>query len=245
MNGYFEQTFLLRTADTDLNGEWRASSIFQAMQDVANAHCEGYNLGMNALREQNLAWVVNRARVRMESMPRMGDTVTVRTWPKSPQHYFFPRYFQFWSANSPVGSAATLYVQLDLTTRRMAKPWLGGNEELTSDLEPALPLPGGIALPDTPTETFIRTARYADLDMNGHVNNARYLDWLCDCIDIERHRAWTLRDMLIHYNREILPEERVELAMQWDGARSVMRGLSDGQTCFVVQGDWMPRTPER
>ena len=241
MNGYFEQSYFLRAADTDLNGEWRASGIFLAMQEAGGMHCEGYNLGMAALREQNIAWVVSRAHVRMDRLPRIGETVTVRTWPKPPQHFFFPRYYQFFVQGQPVGNAATLYVQLDLTTRRMAKPWLGGNDELTCDLEPPMPLPGGIPTMDAPAETLERAAKYSDLDVNGHVNNTRYLDWFCDSFATEHHRAWALRDVLIHYNREIRPEEVAALTLQTDGEQSVMKGTCDGALCFAVSGTWAKR----
>ncbi|HNW86340.1 MAG TPA: thioesterase [Candidatus Limiplasma sp.] len=241
MNGFFEQSYFLRAADTDLNGEWRASGIFLAMQEAGGAHCEGYNLGMAALREQNIAWVVSRAHVRMERLPRIGETVTVRTWPKPPQHFFFPRYYQFWVDGQTVGSAATLYAQLDLTTRRMVKPWLGGNDQLDCELTPPLPVPGGIPTLETPAETYPREARYSDLDVNGHVNNTRYLDWFCDSFDVDYHRAWALKDVLIHYNREIRPGERALLSLQTDGARTVMKGECDGAACFAISGSWEKR----
>ena len=143
----------------------------------------------------------------------------------------------------PVGSAATLYVQLDLTTRRMVKPWLGGNDQLDCELEPPLPLPGAIPTLEAPTTTLERVARYSDLDVNGHVNNTRYLDWFCDCFDTEYHRAWALKDVLIHYNREIRPEEQAELNLQTTNAESVLKGACDGALCFAIHAAWEKRMP--
>mgnify|MGYP000876398673 CR=1 FL=1 len=241
MNGFFEQSLFLRAADTDCNGEWRASGVFLAMQEAGGAHCEQWNLGMAALREQNLAWVISRARMNLTRVPRIGETVTVRTWPKPPQHCFFPRYFQFFVDGKPVGSAATLYVQLDLSTRRMVKPWLNGNAELTCDLEPPLPPPGSIPVINTPGVSSQRIARYSDLDVNGHVNNTRYLDWFCDAFDADFHREWRLADVLVHYNREIRPDETVTLTLQTDGERSVMRGEREGAACVAISGLWERR----
>ncbi len=241
MNGYFEQERFLRTEDVDVNGEWRFSGMFSAMQEVAAAHCDGYGLGLRDLRGQNLAWVVTRARLRLERVPAAGETVVVRTWPKPPRHAFFPRYYRFFVAGEPVGAASMLYAQLDLETRRMAKPWLNGNDELTCALEPPLPLPGNLPAPDGPAESAARTARYSDVDVNGHVNNARYLDWFCDCFPMEWHRERRLTDVLVHYDREVIPGETVALSLNREDAQSVLRGTSEGTLCFAVSGEWEKR----
>ncbi|NLI21195.1 MAG: hypothetical protein GX418_06580 [Clostridiales bacterium] len=241
MVGFLEQTFVLRAADTDARGEWRPGSMFLAMQEAGGAQSESLGIGMTALRERNLAWVINRARLHLTRAPRIGQTVTLRTWPKTPQHFFFPRYYQFWADGQPVGAASTLYVQLDLTARRMAKPWLCDHTELNCDLEPPLPLPGGIPALDAPAETFGRVARYSDLDINGHVNNARYLDWFGDCFDHAAHGARALEDLLIHYNREIRPDEAVTLTLRNGGATSVLKGECDGAPCFAIGAQWRER----
>ena len=241
MNGFWEQTRVIGAGDVDVNGEWRLSGMIGAMQEAGEAHCEENGLGVRAMRGQNLAWVVTRAHLRVEYAPRMAETVTVRTWPKPPKHAFFPRYYQLLVDGRPAVSASMLYAQLDLSSRRMAGPWLGGNGELTCELPPPLPLPGTLPVVDAPAETVTRVARYSDLDINGHVNNARYVDWFCDCFPMEHHRAWRLCDALIHYDREILPDEPVALALRRGDAVSVLKGSYGGQSCFAMSGAWEKR----
>lgn len=241
MNGFWEQQHRLLAEDVDLNGSWRVSRIFTDMQEAGGAHSEQNGLGMRAMWGQGLAWVLSRVQLRMTRLPRIGETVTVRTWPKPPQHFFFPRHYRFMVDGEEIGTAATLYVQLDTESRRMAKPWLGGQEELTCDTEPAYPLPAGVPAVDAEPMLFTRTAQYSDLDINGHVNNTRYLDWYCDCFDSAHHTAYALMDVLIHYNREIRPEEQVALALRSDGLHSVLTGSVAGAQCFSVSGHWQAR----
>ena len=241
MNGFWEQPHTLRTEDVDAGACWRPSAIFRAMQEAAGAQCEVNGLGVRAMQAQHLAWVLNRAHLRMQRLPRLEETVTVRTWPKPHQHFFFPRYYQFWVEGEAIGAAAMLYVQLDTLTRRMAKPWLGDNDELTCELPPPLPTPGSIPQLTASIETFTREARYSDLDINGHVNNTRYLDWFCDCFPAGHHAAFALCDVLIHYNREIVAGESVALSLQTQGDQSVLRGTCEGTPCFALSGRWSAR----
>ncbi len=241
MNGFWEQTRPLTAEDVDMSGCWKPSRVLLAMQEAASAQCEPCGLGVAALAERRLAWVLARVQLRLGRLPAIGEAVTLRTWPKPAQHLFFPRYFRFGAGGETVGEASALYVQLDTATRRMAKPWLGGNDELTCDAEPALAAPGGIPALDVPEEGALRQARYSDLDMNGHVNNARYLDWFCDCFDASHHAAWALREATLHYSREIRAGETVSLALQTQGQRSVLRGSCDGVGCFAVYGLWAER----
>ena len=241
MNGFWETTRTLSTEDVDMNGLWRASGIFRAMQEAASAQCEPQGLGLAAMRAQGLAWVLTRARLSISRLPEIGQTVTVRTWPKPPQHLFFPRFFRFSVDGAEAGTASALYVQLDTRTRRMARPWINGHTELTCDAEPALPPPGGIPALDAPVRTLAREAVYSDLDINGHVNNARYLDWLCDCFDSAHHAAWSLQDALIHFSHEVRPQEQVQLALRHTDGQSVLQGAVAGTACFAIGAEWARR----
>ncbi|MBQ4231185.1 MAG: hypothetical protein II671_06505, partial [Salinivirgaceae bacterium] len=44
---------------------------------------------------------------------------------------------------------------------------------------------------------------YSEIDVNGHVNNARYADWLCNCLGVERLRRFEIWTASIEYRHEI------------------------------------------
>ena len=58
-----------------------------------------------------------------------------------------------------------------------------------------------------------RTVRFTDLDVNGHMNNGRYLDWLADLLPSGFHEKHVIRDMTLGYVAEA--READALLQQW------------------------------
>ena len=67
-----------------------------------------------------------------------------------------------------------------------------------------------------------RTVRYTELDVNGHMNNARYLDWLDDLLTADFHQNHTPREFTVCYLSEAREGETIEL--NWElNAEGVLR----------------------
>lgn len=241
MNWYLEQPYFLRTADVDAGGEWRSSAMFIAMQEAGGAHSHALGIGMDVLRQQNLAWVLSRAQLHMDRIPVLGETVILRTWPTPTRHFFCPRDYAFFVDGKQVGYASTLYVVLDLTERKIVQPYLPEGTKLDCPSDMVYPIPGNIASLECEPRCIPYQARYSDLDVNGHVNNAKYLDWFCDQFDQPFHQRHHLTDVLIHYNHEIHPDETVTLKLQQRDSLSVMQGTSSELIHFALRGQWAER----
>ncbi len=231
----------LDMCSVDFTGRWQPGAIFRAMQEAGNGHCQFLDLSFERLRELGVAWVITRAHLRMDEYPVLGQKVTVRTWPGPTRHMFFPRYYLFESEGRTLGRASTLYVLLDLETRKIALPSRLPNPLPLYDLPAPLPFPGNLSTPAAPTVTREYTPVYSDLDMNEHVNNTRYVDWFMNQFPIERHRSQTLSDLLVHYNFEVTPDEPLTLSLCEEGDVSVLQGLNDEKVCFGVEGTWRAR----
>ena len=184
----YSETVTLQTRDCDLTGAWRPGALMEAMQEVATTHAELLGVGRHALKERNLAWVVSRLELEMDRYPVIGDQVTLETWPMAMRRWFFPRYFVCRDARGQeFGRAATLWVLLNLDTRRMAQ-----SEDIAALMPDNRDLPAPLGLPapvtdisGTLTEGTV-VPDYTDLDTNCHVNNARYADWACNALGWER-----------------------------------------------------------
>ena len=188
---YCEEELLL-SRDCDLGGLWRPSAILTAMQEVAGAHSHILGCGRETLVEQGIVWVLTRCEVRMDREAHLGETVSIETFPMPLRRWFFPRYFVFRdAAGEALGAASTLWVLFNLEKRCMVAPGeVAKAIPDNSDLTPPLGVPGPVPRLTGEAVRSVRAPVYSELDVNGHVNNARYADWLCDALGLE-----TMRDL--------------------------------------------------
>ena len=78
-------------------------------------------------------------------------------------------------------------------------------------------------LPKELGECESRCVRYSDLDINGHMNNCRYLDWVMDLLPSEFYQHHQPQEITLCYMTEI--REKEEMQLHWE--------LSDGPVLTV------------
>ena len=70
-----------------------------------------------------MVWVIARCELHMDRYPSVGEQITVHTFPTPTRICFFPRYYIFTDAHGEmIGKAGTLWLLLDVATRRMLPP---------------------------------------------------------------------------------------------------------------------------
>ncbi|MEG0766501.1 MAG: thioesterase, partial [Clostridia bacterium] len=180
------------------------------------SHSERLGCGYSTLLSQGAAWILVRIQLEMTRYPCLGETVRIRTWPSARKRWFFPRYFVFETEQGEaLGAASSLWALLDLKTRTMLPPTHAGVEMPdTSAIMSPLSLP---TMPeDLPMEAVCSTYLpvYTDLDVNGHVNNTRYVDWLCNALGIDALRAQAPGKLQVTYHAEIRPGTQVNLSFK-------------------------------
>ena len=53
--------------------------------------------------------------------------------------------------------------------------------------------------------------RYSDIDVNGHVNNSRYIGWLMDAHAMALHRSHTVKSIEVNYLGETVVGDRLSM----------------------------------
>ena len=164
----FERETLPGLADATGSGRVRLDAIARWLQDIAYADLVAAGLAGRG------AWVVRRARIRVESFPRFGGAVSLRTFCSGWGPLVAERRTSI-SGNGGNVEATALWVHLDPSTLRPAR--LGEEFHTVYDesaggrrVRSRLRHPGPPADPVRGRWRF----RASDVDVAGHLNNAAY-----------------------------------------------------------------------
>jgi acyl-ACP thioesterase len=231
----FEKEYMVTVGDVDASRRLKPSVLFDFFQAVTTEHGEDLGVGLDAMLKSGQGWILSRFSLLMERRPRFSEMLTIRTWPQGYEGLLYARNYDVLdNTGSITARASSSWFIMDIERRRPLRP-----SSLTVPMPPnegRVFLDGGArALPkrDDLVKTAERTARYSDIDFNGHVNNARYIQWIQDALGENFITDAARLRIDINYVGEVVCGETV--CIYSSGAEPIAlegRRLSDNQTAF-------------
>lgn len=195
----------LSATEVDANGMWKPSAILLHMQTGADIHCTALGFPRERLVRAGMCWILYRVAYQLYEKATMGDRIRTTTWPGKLIGPIFPRYFSWEKEGRCIGEAMAAWVLIDIEKRRILRPGMLPAPLPTSSRKGCLALPGALKIERcAPRE--IRRVRFTDLDINGHMNNARYADWISDLYD-----GRPIKSLQVNYLSEALQGEDIAL----------------------------------
>jgi acyl-ACP thioesterase len=210
----YKKSFDVEFINTDFLRELKLSSLFGMIQEAAGPASEELGFGFTLMRERfNAAWILTRVRVDIARPAMWGDRIVVETWNRSHSRATFERDFIVWGEDGRrLASAVTKWVVLDVDTRAMLSAADFGFHEQDFDMPRAIEGKlGRIRAPENLTDAYERAIGYSDVDVNGHVNNARYVDFAMDALPLEYHREHAVKSIELGYVSESHAGETITL----------------------------------
>lgn len=164
-------------------------SILNFVQDVGWQH--SFQLGIKLPKNQG--WVFTRQKLIMQKWPSWNDTVTIKTWLREPQGAFVFRDYEIFVNDKKIGSCISSFTVMDLETRKLAlRDWSELPEFWPKDKSANSEKPEKILLRDDAVALSEFEVRNSDIDLNEHVNNTRYAQWILDSIPIDKLKGGVL-----------------------------------------------------
>lgn len=212
--------------DVDPLGRLRPQTLFAYLLNSAWNHARGTSYGHEELLARNLMWVLLKVHILIRRPPLWREKIVIETWGKKRVKLYALRDFTVTSGTGEkLVSATSAWTILDRTSGRPHRfdrksdtpPWLPGRNELETSFEKVPEAKGG-------RELARFRVLFSDIDVNLHVNSARYLQWMIDGHSREHLEAMYPGSIELSFLSEALADDQVLV---------LSAGSESGELCAV------------
>lgn len=205
--------FKVRSYEVDHHQEATMSAICNYFQEAAGLHARELEFDISDLQKKGFTWVLYKLQVKVYTFPKRWESIRVTTWPSTGDGLRAYRDYELHDENDELLAVGlSQWMVLDIRKKRPVKmPKELMNIRFKTD-EHVLELNKNnlTALKDEHSE-FITTAGLNDLDMNEHVNNVRYIDWVTG-YNFTKERSKKCDEIIIQYSTETKAGDKIYLA---------------------------------
>ncbi|MCR4436071.1 MAG: thioesterase [Clostridiales bacterium] len=246
----YSHPYQIMACDVDFMKKLKLSAAFNYFQEIAGLHADNLGIGFNRIyREFGVAWVLMRMRVDIERYPVWEEEVTIETWPQLPRKYDFDRdYIVRDAEGKAIMRAVSTWVIVDVATREIKKSEVIAIDYPPITVERAIECTLGKIKPQgQPQIAYKRVIGCSDIDMNGHINNSKYVDFIMDCFSVEDLKKYSAKSIQVNYLKESFPGDTIALYKNTDAAETgqvFVEGINekDGSTVFNSRISILPST---
>ena len=230
---HYTETFTVLNADADFRGLLKPSALLRYVEQVSADHARAYGMTDQFFREHGVAFMVGKQALQLSRIPLRAEKLTLTTRAERSKRGSIKRITTAWdAAGEQVAVVDCRWIVASLAEGRILREpgwtvegfW---NEEVEGELPLHLH-----KCRDGLIDAGEWTVHYSQCDLNGHLNNAFYLDLVCDALPLDVVRKGPVTFASINYHREIPLGETVEMFYAPSADGWYVIGRHNGQTSF-------------
>jgi acyl-CoA thioesterase FadM len=229
---HYEMKSVVASTDCDASYECKLSSLFNVIQRTTVGHANALKIGRDeALEKYHGAWMALRIRISLTRALKWGESLRTVASIRKPEEKRLYWDCDFYVGEEHVGESNTIWVLVDREAQKTMSlapvaefPQESPAGSKTIQLS-RLTFPANMELYDT------RQLYYSDTDINGHVNNARYVDLACDAAELhKRPQGVFLQEIQMSYIGECRAGEKLGLYRGKEDGFLYIHGVGPDQT---------------
>ncbi|MBE6065624.1 MAG: thioesterase [Clostridium cochlearium] len=207
-----EKDYEIHYYEVDYKKRALITSIINYFGDIATKQSEDMSIGFKYMEENKIAWVIHKWDININSFPKYGDIIKVKTRPKYFQKFYAYRDFEIRDRNGEkIIEALSQWLLIDTDKRKLKKI----PEELckaykVEETECKAVKMSKIKKLKNINNEKIFNVRYSDIDTNGHVNNSKYVSWIIETVPLEIVLNYTLKNLKMDYKKETVYGDKVK-----------------------------------
>lgn len=210
----FTASYPIHTYEADANGRAPFAVIFRFLQDITAVHAITIGYGLDDLKANANMWVLSRFLYRAQRVPEWQDVLEIETWPSGTDRLFALRDWIIRNGKGEeVATATSSWVVIDIEKRTPIRiERIADRMDVIVDRHLFDRSPAKLPAYDLANARLETTATFADMDLNGHVNSTRYVEWMFNGLPsgfLEEGNA--LREIEINFNGESRAGDELEV----------------------------------
>lgn len=211
--------FNVRSYEVDHEQEATISTICDYFQEAAGLHAQQLHFDISDLQKRGLTWILYKLQVKVHDFPKRWESLEVVTWPSTGDGVRAYRDYELYGEKGTLLAAGlSQWMMLDLQKNRparipdqlMSQRFKTNQHVLDIHKTNLQNLKGENA-------DWITTASLNDLDMNRHVNNVRYIDWITGYNLNGPLKGKKCTEIVIQFAAETKAGDKVYLACETSG----------------------------
>ena len=223
----------------DMNGHIKLPDVILLSLQVSGM--QSIELGVSdkaILEEYNLVWIITEYDIEVVRLPRFAEEITIETEALSYNRLFCYRRFTIYDeAGQELIHMMATFVLMDRDSRKVhaVEPEIVAPYQ--SDFDKKLIRgPKYESLEEPISKDY--HVRFYDLDMNGHVNNSKYLDWIFEVMGADFLTHYIPKKINLKYVKEVRPDGVITSSYALNGLESNYQVTSDGDINAQAKIAW-------
>ncbi|VNM26155.1 acyl-ACP thioesterase [Streptococcus pneumoniae] len=213
----------------DMNGHIKLPDVILLSLQVSGMQSIALGVSDKAiLEEYNLVWIIVEYDIEVVRLPRFAEEITIETEALSYNRLFCYRRFTIYNeAEQELIHMMATFVLMDRDSRKVhvVEPEIVAPYQ--SDFDKKLIRgPKYESLEEPISKDY--HVRFYDLDMNGHVNNSKYLDWIFEVMGADFLTHYIPKKINLKYVKEVRPGGVITSAVERTELESKHEITSDG-----------------
>lgn len=230
---FYTETATVLNADADFRSLLKPSALLRYVEQVSADHARTFGMTDQFFKDHGVAFLVGKQALKFDRVPQRAEKLTLLTRAEASRRGSVKRITTVTDAEGKqVAMVDCRWIVVSLAEGRILREpgWtVEGFWNETVEGELLLQLH---KCREGLTSAGEWTVRYSQCDLNGHLNNAFYLDLVCDALPLEVVRKGPVTFASINYHREIPMGETVEVFYAPSAEGWYIIGKHNGQTSF-------------
>lgn len=216
MNASLVKNYQVKSYEVDVNARLTPFFVCNYFQEIAWEHAQLLNIGFDFLHSLHKFWVLSRLQIKFYAYPQWTDEVKVVTWPKGIDGMFALRDYLVVSSSGETQIAATSsWLILDAERHRPQRIDSPDHPVFTMNERDAyIHASQKLARPEIFDNSIGLRVKYSDIDVNKHVNNAKYIQWAFDAISEDLVNGVLVDEMIVNYISEASLGDEVQINLK-------------------------------